>query len=402
MTEHGPPPASRDDPTAQLVRWGLEAEALSAAAARHGAQLELGLRRSRATVEQALRLLREAAEHLVPGGEQTSRIEEVARSGEDSATRTDLLALNFQVEVARQGEDDRRLEPVAAEIRALADTGARGAAETRELAQALQEELRQSLQMWGRGDAQLDQALEQLERALRTAEETAAALAEARGVSARFQLATRAYQEGSTLTSGLTADALAVAIEARERTAARVVRGLSQRLSETSRRLEQEAGLAAAVAAEVEAFEQRLDDLQELVDGADDMARRAKQLAINADLAASRSRDPAFELFAEEARLLSERAESAAVHAQEQLVKERRSRAPRLEAGHRLTSSLRDHADALRVLLEPLGDAAMEQEGPDGADAGLVQAWRDDRAAEGQVGQALAEWRYARGERGPG
>ena len=125
------------------------------------------------------------------------------------------------------------------------------------------------------------------------------------------------------------------------------------------------------------------------------MARRAKQLAVNADLAAAQGDDPALGLFAEEARRLSERAEGAADEA--------------AELGERVLADLAElrsdmvrHALAVREVGEILA-GVLERFADPGADAaadGLPAAWRADRVAARRLAEARAQWRRTAGPAG--
>ena len=375
----------------ELARWGSRAEALSAEATKRTSEAETRLRRASAAVARALEALRETDGRLEPTDDGVHRIEEIAGGSVEAAVRTDLLALNFQVEAARLGDDDRGLEQVAHEIRTLADRGARGAQEVYELAGRVQRELQDVRSRWARGRGHLGVATEDLERAVRVAVEAGDMLAEARGAAAQFHAATQAHEEGERAARTdrrSLALRMASAVQVREQTFERLVGALSGRVQQVSVELKVEAETAEALAGLVEAFEERLSPLFELVGDADEVARRTKQLAINADLAAARSEDPAVGLFAEEARRLSEHAEVAASTAQARLVESRKVHLPRLEASRGLADALRSLGQRLEELLDPVGEVALGDE--DARD--VAQTWREDRAAARQLAQARAEW----------
>ncbi len=380
----------------ELLRWGLEVDGLNAEATRLGGRMERVLRGARKAVERARRQLEEVRGRLDPADEQARRIEEVARASGDSAVRTDLLALNFQVEAARLGEDDRGLEKVAHEIRTLSDRGARGAAEVSDLAGALGRDAALARSAIRQGTTSLDRAVEEVERAALAADAAATALARARGAAAEFAAGVRAAAsrpEGLTVEDLEAVRRLAAAIEVRDGTIAELARATSSRLWRTHHALLDEAGVAREGTRRLESQLHRLTEMAGLVDDADEIARRAKQLALNADLAAARAEDPAFVLFAEEARRLSEQADNTANQTQSQLQRTRKALTPEIARSRGHTDALLSLAAELAELLDRFG--GVEPEPGEGEDDDLERAWREDRAAAEQLAEARAKWLHS-------
>ncbi len=377
----------------ELLRWGLEVDGLNAEATRLGSRMERVLRGARKAVERAQAQLDAVSGRLDPSDEQARRIEEVARASIDAAVRTDLLALNFQVEAARLGEDDRGLEKVAHEIRTLSDRGARGAAEISDLAGSLGRDTVQARGAIAQGVSALERALEEVERAVRSADAAAGALARARGAAAEFAAgvtaAARRPEGGLTPADHDAVRRLAAAIEVRDATIDELARATAARLWRTHHALLDEANVAKEGARRLEAQLGRLHEMVGLVEDADEIARRAKHLALNADLAATRSEDPAFVLFAEEARRLSEQADTTANQTQSQLDRARKSLGPEISRGRTHTDALRSLAAELAELLDRFGGAEPDEEEEHDD---LERAWREDRAAAEQLAEARAKW----------
>ncbi|MCO5170522.1 MAG: hypothetical protein M9894_29660 [Planctomycetes bacterium] len=376
----------------EVVRWGLRADALGAEAARRGAEVEDRLGQGIRAVERAVDAQAAAPDALEGAEEQARRIEEIARETGKAAVRSDLLALNVQVEAARLGEEEQGLEKVGDDLRRLADQTTRGAHELEALASGLLGEVTAARRAWAQGAAQLEAARAQLEWALRAAEEAGLSLSEARGAAAAFSAAAAARGErgerGWDEVDVETASRLAAAAEVRDETINRLARAVAGRLQRTGEELEREAAAAADVGRRLDELERHLRQQRELVGAADEVARRSKQLAVNADLAAARATDPAFALFAEEARRLSEHAENAAAQGQVQLA----------QAHDELTAArelARRHAEAAgrlaRETTELLSRFAEAGQGEDPIE-GLASAWRDDRVAARLLTEARASW----------
>lgn len=370
---------------------GHEVSAFAREASRISAQLEGALERARQEVERALLRLDGLARSLDPTDEQARRIGDVAKTSGESATRTDLLALNFQVEAARLGEEDRGLERVAYEIRTLADRGARGSVEIDELATQLLRSSADIREAYEASKTNLKAALDGLSDALRRGAKVGEAIS--RATTAADELAAGPALNGS---EGLEAavSELASAAEVREDTIRRVAEVSAARLWRMLVDLRLEGGRAEASAELLGQFDERLRELFGIVADADEIARRAKQLALNADLAANNSEDPAFSLFAEEARRLSEQAELTASATQAQLTETRAliapelvDRADRARTLNRLTSELE------RVLR---GFGATGQKVADQAQ--LEQVWREDQASARNLAQARASYRALEAE----
>lgn len=354
----------------------------AAEAGRRAVDLEQALQGAVRALREAEDSLRATLSPLQPDAEQVRRIEEVARDSGEAMTRTDLLALNFQVEAARLGEDDRHLHRVAHEIRSLADRGARGAREIGQLAAALRGDLHSLAEVWSGGLTRLGEAGEQLERAARATEGAVEALAtvrEAAGVVAAAE-ESRVRDADEEAAVGL-----AAAAQVRGDALHRLGVALGARLRSLAAMLGREAEEAEGALGLIEGELAKDGALDDLAGGADEIARRARQLAINADLAATRSDDPGFGLFAEEARRLSEQAEATAEAAHRRATHQARRPARALARG--LGSGLREVAAELNALAGRFGGEAAEA----AADA-LGQAWREDRSAADALAQALAEW----------
>ena len=373
-----------------LVRWGLRADALSAEASRLGAAQEGSLRRAARAVGEALTVVSELPGTLDPTTEQVRRIEEIAGVSLKSSIRTDLLALNFQVEAARLGDQDRGLEEVAHEIRTLADRGTRRAEEVDELARRLEHDLSAARGAWLEGRGHFESARDKLESAIRALDRASGAWAEARSAAAEFGAAARVagHRERAPDTDLPVAARLAAAVEVREATINHLARTVASRLGDAGGRLRSETLTADEVAVRLASFVERLDQLTDLMLGADEIARRAKQLALNADLASARSDDPAFNLFAEEARRLSDLADGTATATQSQLHDARQALTPGVEASRRVAQQLGRIAHDLAGLQARFGEE--DSEAPAGES--LTHAWREDRAAARQLAQARADW----------
>lgn len=395
----GDAPPSRDD---LLVRWGLRADALGAEAARRGAELEDRLAQGIRAVERAVETQAGAPGALEGAEEQARRIEEIARETGKASVRSDLLALNVQVEAARLGEEDAGLEKVAHDLRRLADDTTRGAHELEALAAGLLGEVVSARRAWTQGAGQLEAARAQLEWALKAAEETGQSLAEARSASAEFAAATagsggRAERATWDEVDFEAVARLAAAVEVRDGTMTRLARAVATRLRRTGEELEREATQAAQVHERLGALERHVRQLRENVSATDEVARRSKQLAVNADLAAARSEDPALAQFAEEARRLSEQAEAAAVQAQGQLALSREELGAAREHAERHAETVRRLAQELGAVLARFSDAEPE----DVPLEGLAAAWRDDRVAARALAEARANWRHTAQRGGP-
>ncbi|MBX3471466.1 MAG: hypothetical protein KF878_31825 [Planctomycetes bacterium] len=375
-----------------LVRWGLRADALGAEAARRGAEVEDRLGQGIRAVERAVEAQAAAPDALEGAEEQARRIEEIARETGKAAVRSDLLALNVQVEAARLGEEEQGLEKVGDDLRRLADQTTRGAHELEALAAGLLSEVEAARRAWGQGAAQLEAARAQLEWALRAAEEAGLSLSEARGAAAWFSAATGARAQGAREDEGdvEAASRLAAAAEVRDETINRLARAVAGRLQRAGEELDREAASADGVEERLGALERHLRQVRELVGAADEVARRSKQLAVNADLAAARATDPAFALFAEEARRLSEHAENAAAQGQVQLAQAHDELTASRDLARRHTEAVRRIASETTELLARFAEAS---EGDDPIE-GLASAWRDDRVAARQLTEARASWRH--------
>lgn len=375
-----------------LVRWGLRADALGAEAARRGAEVEDRLGQGIRAVERAVEAQAAAPDALEGAEEQARRIEEIARETGKAAVRSDLLALNVQVEAARLGEEEQGLEKVGDDLRRLADQTTRGAHELEALAAGLLSEVAAARRAWGQGAAQLEAARAQLEWALRAAEEAGLSLSEARGAAAWFSAATGARAQGGREDEGdvEAASRLAAAAEVRDETINRLARAVAGRLQRAGEELDREAASADGVEERLGALERHLRQVRELVGAADEVARRSKQLAVNADLAAARATDPAFALFAEEARRLSEHAENAAAQGQVQLAQAHDELTASRDLARRHTEAVRRIASETTELLARFAEAS----GGDDPIEGLASAWRDDRVAARQLTEARASWRH--------
>lgn len=389
--DDGPRPLAPD----RLVRWGLRADALGAEAARRGAEVEERLAQGIRAVERAVEAQATAPEALEGAEEQARRIEEIARETGRAAVRSDLLALNVQVEAARLGEQEPGLEKVGHDLRRLADQTTRGAHELEGLAAGLLNEVLAARRAWGQGAAQLEAARAQLEWAMRAAEEAGLSLSESRGAAAEFSAGATAHGEraerGWDELDIESVSRLAAAAEVRDATITRLARAVAARLRRTGEELEREAEQAGGVGARLGELERHVRQLRELASAADEVARRSKQLAVNADLAAARAEDPAFALFAEEARRLSEQSENAATLAQSQLGHAREELEGAREMAERHGEAVRRISQEMTELLARFSEA----ESGDDPTEGLAIAWRDDRVAARQLAEARANWRHA-------
>ena len=391
------PEEQEDGLVGELLRWGLKADTLNAEATRGAGELEERLRQARQAVVRAIGLVQQSRQPLDPCPEQTQRIIELAQDAAQSATLADLLALNFQVEAARL-DDDRGLDTVAHEIRSLADRGTRGAAEIDELALALEHMVQRARQAWASGQGALERAEEEIERAIRGAESMGRSLAQARSAMAQLSSGAQTAQGPVGDPDQEAAARLAAAAEVRGDTIERLARAVASGLRKTVESLEGEAGRALQTAAQIDSFGARFAPVIDLVRASDEISRRAKQLAINADLAATRSDDPAFGLFAEEARRLGEQAEETTALAQSHLVATQDAHAP-------TAHTCREQAASLQALMRDLQDLlARFDEGPVGEprrrhpSGRLGEVFRVDRAAAQELEQARASWRRLRGE----
>lgn len=391
-----PRPVGRD----RLVRWGLRADALGAEASRRGAEVEERLGQGIRAVERAVEAQAPAPAALEGAEEQARRIEEIAHDTGKASVRSDLLALNVQVEAARLGEEEQGLEKVAHDLRRLADQTTRGAHELEGLASGLLGEVVAARRAWTQGAAQLEAARAQLEWALRAAEEAGLSLSEARGAAAEFSAAGSVQGERNDRPwDGVDVESvsrLAAAAEVRDGTITRLARAVAARLRRTGGELEREAREALGVGARLSDLERHLRQLREVVSSADELARRSKQLAVNADLGAARSEDPAFALFAEEARRLSEHAEGAAGQAQVQLAQAREELGTARELADRHAETVQRIAEEMTALLARFSEADPEEAPTEG----LAGAWRDDRVAARHLTEARAHWHHAI-QRGP-
>lgn len=374
----------------------LRVEALADEAARHAAALEDGLRLCADSVSRALEAARAAPRALAESEERARRIEELARTVGKGALRADLLGLNVEVAAARLSEDEQGLEKVAHEVRLLADQAGRAAAETEELARALEQETGAGRAEWRRGAGELDEAREAMVRAVAGAAEAGVALAEAREAAAELAAAaTVAHQRrGAWDQDDVDAAArLAASAEVRGSATERLGRVVAARLARTSSDLLAEAAAAEAIGGGLEGLQARLAGAAALAAGVDEVAGRAKQLAVNADVAASRAEDPALALFAEEARRLSEQAEGLAGHAS--TLQDRGE-----DALAAATGALQAHAARVRRLADDMATVLARFVGaPDAAEAlGLAAAWRADRVAARRLAEARALWRQRHGD----
>lgn len=370
-----------------LWRWGVEVDALNAEASRHNTRLEASLERAQRAVDEVLVRLAGVATRLEPSAEQVRRMAEVARVAGEAATRTDLLALNFQVEAARLGEDDRGLAQVAYEIRSLAGRGARGAVELEELANAQARAGAQASEACRESQESLEAAREVLREAHRSGARMGEALSAARSVAATFAADATSSARPNQLDEG--ARRLAAAASVREDTIQRLAETSAARLWQTLRDLRDEGRRAEQAVQKLEVFSRHLRGLFGLVSDADEIARRAKQLALNADLAAHRSEDPAFGLFAEEARRLAEQAEVTATASQARLVETEELVAPDLADREARVLTIQRLASELDRVLRGFGGT-----GETRADqTELEQVWREDRAAARGLADARARYR---------
>ena len=371
-------------------RDARRADDLVGEATRRALSLQGALQAALRGLRGADELMRASLQPLAPGADQARRIEEVARDSGEAMTRADLLALNFQVAAARLGDEDRHLHRVAHELRSLADRGARGAHEIGGLAGTLLHDLRRLEAAWGAGLEALESAAGELERAVRAADAAGEALSGAREAAARLALSGE-QPAGSTAAA---AD-LAAAAEVRGETLLRLGTALGSDLRRAAETIERQAQVAEAAAPRLEVEERRLTQLEELARAADEIGRRARQLAINADLAATRSEDPGFGLFAEEARRLSEHAEATAEDAHRRFEAAAQEPEPARILATDLAGDLRAVAEGLHLLAQRFGaPAERPAPSPDGGDGGgLEQAWREDRRAAEALGRAREAWK---------
>ncbi len=369
------------------------AAALAQEAAHQAAALEERLRQGSAAVGRALETAGQAPPALDAGEDRARRLEEIARAAGRAAARTDLLGLNVEVAAARLGEEEQGLEQVARELRALADETARGATEADELLAAARADVAAGRVAWRTGLADLRLAQERLDGAAAAAEEAGVALAEAQ--QAANELASTSSSRRPPASRDQALDAafvLAAAAEARDEAITGLGRAAAARLAGAGGRLLGEATSADGLAARLEVVARPLGRATVVAQVVDDVARRAKQLAVNADLAAAQGDDPALGLFAEEARRLSERAEGAADEA--------------ADLGERVLADLAElrsdvvrHALAVREVGEILA-GVLERFADPGADTeadGLPGAWRADRVAARRLAEARAQWRRTAG-----
>jgi len=222
------------------------------------------------------------------------------------------------------------------------------------------------------------------------------ALARARTAASEFAAGAAGSERGLSSASAEAIRRLTAALEVRTRTWAQLAQAALAHLRRTTHGLGDEGRRAQETSTRLAEHLARVDHLAALVEDADEIATRAKQLALSADLAAARSEDPAFALFAEEARRLSEHAEAAASGTQTQLAEARRALAPEVEQARARGEALLAINAALRELLERLGEVPVEvDDSPLGDD--LERAWREDRAAAERLAEALAQWGHAEG-----
>jgi methyl-accepting chemotaxis protein-like sensor len=370
-----------------LRRWGREVDALSAEATRHNTRLEAGLERARQAVDEVLARLEGLEARLDPSPALVQRVAEVAHVTGEAATRTDLLALNFQVEAARLGEDDRGLAQVAYEIRSLAERGARGAAELQELASGLERAGAAASEACAEGRTSLESAREVLREAHRSGSRMGESLSLARSAAASFAAGTK-HRADAGEAAGEAARRLGAAASVREEAIRRLAETSAARLWQTLRDLREEGRRSEGAVEQVESFSSKLRGLFGLVSDADEIARRAKQLALNADLAAHRSEDPAFGLFAEEARRLAEQAEVTASASQARLVEAQELIGPDLADRRARVLTLQRIASELDRVLRGFGGT-----GDQVADQSeLEQVWREDRATARDLADARASY----------
>lgn len=370
------------------------AAALAEEAAHQAAALEERLRQGAAAVTRALETAGQAPPSLDAGEDRARRLEEIARAAGRAAARTDLLGLNVEVAAARLGEEEHGLEQVARELRALADETARGATEADELLAAARADVAAGRVAWRTGLADLQLAQERIEGAASAAEEAGVSLAEARQAASELASTSATLRDPAPgRDRALDAAAvLAAAAEARDQAITGLGRAAAARLAGAGGRLLGEAGSADGLASRLEVVARPLGRATVVAQVVDDVARRAKQLAVNADLAAAQGDDPALGLFAEEARRLSERAEGAADEA--------------ADLGERVLADLAElrsdmvrHALAVREVGEILAGVLerFADPGTDAAADGLPAAWRADRVAARRLAEARAQWRRTAG-----
>lgn len=348
-----PPDPSNADLAAELYRWGLRADALSGVAREHGARAEDALRNAHTLLRRVLEGAQAASPPIDPGDESTRRMEEVSHTAGEAASRADLLALNVLVEAARLGDDDHGLEQIAQEIRTLSGRSSRGAQEVEDLASHLRRGLGDARLTWTRTLQKLEAVGSGIEEALRLTAQAGHALSEASEASAQFAAGTRVHnaQRAWSSTEQEAATRLAAAAEVRGESLNHLAEAVAKRLEGVSRSLAEHLQAARDAEARIAAFEGHLQEHARLLQATNEIARRAKQLAINADLAALRVRDPAFELFSDEARRLSERAEATAAATTELLESAGNVHAPSRDAVHGVAEGLAELSLQLQGIL---------------------------------------------------
>jgi len=392
-----PSPSGAPDLAAELYRWGMRADALSGVAREQGARAEDALRGALTLLKRTLEDAQASAPPIDPGDESTLRMEEVSQLAGEAASRADLLALNVLVEAARLGDDDHGLEQIAQEIRSLSGRSSRGAQEVEDLAARLRRGLGEARSLWTGTLDNLEAVGGAIEEALRLTAQAGHALSEASEASAQFAAGTRVNttQRAWSGTEQEAATRLAAAAEVRGVSLNHLAEALSKRLEEVNGRLTDYTQLARETESRISAFEVHLQEHARLLQATTEIARRARQLAINADLAALRVRDPAFELFSDEARRLSERAEATATATTELLKNASEVHAPSRDAVHEIAEGL---AELSRKLHGVLGSTGSTHPAP----GGLTHAWRADQSAARQLARARAEWRTeTESQRGP-
>lgn len=378
---------SDNEQQSSLRRWGREVDALNAEATRHNTRLEAGLERAGRAVDEVLARLKGLEERLAPSPALVQRVVEVAGVSGEAATRTNLLALNFQVEAARLGEDDHGLAQVAYEIRSLAERGSRGAVELEELASGLERVGTAASDACREGQESLERAREVLREAHRSGARMGESLSMARSAAASFAVGSRRRADSSS-EAGEAARRLGAAATVREEAIRRLAETSAARLWQTLRDLRDEGRRSEGAVEQLESFSSKLRGLFGLVADADEIARRAKQLALNADLAAHRSEDPAFGLFAEEARRLAEQAEVTASVSQARLVETQDLIGPDLaDRRARVLAIQRIGSELDRVLrgFGGTGELIADQ-------SELEQVWREDRATARDLADARARY----------
>ncbi|MEZ6186302.1 MAG: methyl-accepting chemotaxis protein [Planctomycetota bacterium] len=382
------PEPAPPDLAAELYRWGLRADALSGVARERGARAEDALRGALLLLRRAIEQAQATTPPIDPGDEATERMEEASREAGEAASRADLLALNVLVEAARMGEDDHGLEQIAQEIRALTGRSSRGSQEVEDLASRLRRGLHEARQLWGETLRKLDGVAGGIDEALRLTAEAGHALSEASEASAQFAAGTRVNttQRAWSSTEQEAATRLAAAAEVRGESLNVLAEAVRKRLEAVVGSLDAHLSAAQDAEARIAAFEGHLQEHARLLQATTEIARRAKQLAINADLAALRVRDPAFELFSDEARRLGERAEATAAATTDLLEGASRVHEPSRDAVRRIAEGLAVLSQQLQGVLAGTGTGDVDP-------GGLTHALRADRSAARQLARAQAEWR---------